>query len=97
MTRANVGRLYLIQGATIGTVGISLGLATGLFLCFLLKTLHYADLPSNLLSLRSLPVKYLPIEYAVICAAAWVLSLIGAFYPAVIAARQNPSQGLRYS
>lgn len=97
MTEKDVRRLYLVQGMTIGTVGIILGLLLGLSVCVLLKQLHYADLPSNLLSLRSLPVRFLPVNYAVICAAAWLLSVLAAFYPAAIAARQNPSQGLRYS
>lgn len=96
MSERDVGRLYLIQGFTIGTVGIVGGLILGLSLCFLLQQLRYADLPANIISLRSLPVKFLPAEYAVICAAAWTLSVIGAFYPARIAAKQNPSQGLRY-
>ena len=96
MSQKDVGRLYLIQGFTIGTVGIIGGLILGLAMCFTLQQLRYADLPANLVSLRSLPVKYLPVEYAVICLAAWTLSLLGAFYPAMIAAKQNPSQGLRY-
>ncbi|HYX36688.1 MAG TPA: ABC transporter permease [Oligoflexus sp.] len=97
MTQRDIGRLYLVQGFTIGTVGIVLGLGLGLGLCFLLKQLRFADLPVNLLSLRSLPVRFLPFDYMIICGAAWILSLLGAFYPAAIAARQNPSQGLRYS
>lgn len=96
MSQKDVGRLYLLQGFTIGTVGIIGGLILGLSMCFLLQQLRYADLPANLVSLRSLPVKYLPFEYVVICVAAWTLSLLGAFYPAMIAAKQNPSQGLRY-
>jgi len=97
MTQRDIGRLYLLQGFTIGTVGITAGLLLGLFLCFLLKELRFADLPANLLSLRSLPVRFLPFDYMIICFSAWLLSIFGAFYPAAIAARQNPSQGLRYS
>jgi lipoprotein-releasing system permease protein len=97
MTQRDIGRLYLVQGFTIGTVGIVLGLALGLGLCILLKQLRFAELPVNLVSLRSLPVRFLPFDYMIICGAAWILSLLGAFYPAAIAARQNPSQGLRYS
>ncbi len=97
MSQRDIGRLYLVQGFTIGTVGITLGLVLGLSLCFLLKELRFAELPVNLVSLRSLPVRFLPFEYMIICGSAWMLSLLGAFYPAAIAARQNPSQGLRYS
>jgi lipoprotein-releasing system permease protein len=97
MTQRDIGRLYLVQGFTIGTVGIALGLGLGVGLCLLLKELRFAELPVNLQSLRSLPVRFLPYDYMIICGAAWILSLLGAFYPAIIAARQNPSQGLRYS
>jgi lipoprotein-releasing system permease protein len=97
MTQKDIGRLYLMQGFTIATVGIALGLLLGLSLCFLLEQLRYANLSVNLQSLRSLPIRYLPLEYSIICGFAWILSLLGAFYPAVIAARQNPSLGLRYS
>lgn len=96
MTEGDIGRLYLLQGFTIGTVGIIGGLILGLLACFALQQFRYADLPANLVSLRSLPVKFLPVEYAAICAAAWSLSVLGAFYPARIAAKQNPSIGLRY-
>ncbi|MES2744177.1 MAG: ABC transporter permease [Bdellovibrionota bacterium] len=96
MSEKDVGRLYLLQGFTIGTVGIIGGLLLGLLLCFGLQQFRYAALPANLVSLRSLPVKFLPVEYGVICLAAWLLSVLGAFYPARIAAKQNPSQGLRY-
>lgn len=97
MTQRDIGRLYLAQGFTIGTVGISIGLLIGVGICFLIQQLRASDLPVNLLSIQSLPVKFLPFEYGIICGAAWLLSLAGAFYPATIAAKQNPSQGLRYS
>lgn len=97
MTRQDIGKLFLIQGLTVGAVGISLGLVIGLGVCFGLERMRYIDVPANLMSIRALPVRFLPLEYVVICLSAWLLSMIGALYPAIIASRQNPSNGLRYS
>jgi len=97
MTRWDIGRLFLIQGSTVGAVGILLGLGLGLGVCFGLEKLRYIDVPANLMSIRGLPVRFLPFEYFVICLSAWALSMIGALYPALTASRQNPSTGLRYS
>jgi lipoprotein-releasing system permease protein len=97
MTKRDVGRLFLIQGMTVGAIGIVLGLGLGLGVCFSLSKLRYLDVPANLMSIRALPVKFLPVEYGVICVMAWGLSMLGALYPALTAARQNPSNGLRYS
>ena len=46
--------------------------------------------------LRFFPVKFLPVEYGVICLLAWFLGALGASYPAWTASRQNPSSGLRF-
>ena len=96
MTQRGVVRLFLAQGFVIGSIGILLGLILGLGLCLLIYELRYVEMPSNIFNLRALPVKFLPLEYGVICLFAWGLSLVGAVYPAIMASRQNPSSGLRY-
>ncbi|MBF0441436.1 MAG: ABC transporter permease [Oligoflexales bacterium] len=95
MTHNDVLRLFLFQGFIIGTVGILLGLFLGVGSCFLLSSFRYVDVPTNIYYLRTLPVKFLPWDYALICFLAWLLSLFGALYPALIASKQNPSSGLR--
>ncbi|SME99620.1 lipoprotein-releasing system permease protein [Pseudobacteriovorax antillogorgiicola] len=97
MTQKDIARLYMFQGGTIGFLGILLGLALGLGVCFILHESRYIDMPANLNSIRGLPVKFLPFEYAVICIMAFMLTVLGALYPALTASRQNPSSGLRYS
>ena len=97
MNQNDIARLYLLQGLLIGTVGIAFGLALGLGLCFGLDQFRHIDMPSSLSSIRNLPVRYLPLEYFFICLAALGLTTLGAVYPALIASRQNPSSGLRYS
>lgn len=95
MTRFDISKLFLLQGFIIGTIGIILGLAGGLGLCFIIKNMRHIDIPVSIFYLRALPVKFLPFDYFMICMFAWLLSIFGAFYPALTASRQDPSSGLR--
>lgn len=96
MNQKDTARLFLAHGMTIGTVGVIVGLAFGLLICLLIKSFQFVDLPKGIYHLRSLPCKWLWLDYGVICLAAWFLSLLASTYPAMIAARQDPGQGLRY-
>ena len=96
MTQADVGRIFMIQGLVIGGIGIMIGMVFGLSLCYLLDHFHFVHLPPGIGNLRAWPVKFLPFDYVVIGIFAWILSLAGATYPALTAAKQNPSSGLRY-
>ena len=96
MSRGDIARLYLTHGFTIGTTGVTLGMFLGIGICWLIQSTKWFPLPEGTYYLRMLPVKYLPVEYGVICLFAWCFSLIASVYPAMAAARQNPSDGLRY-
>ena len=97
MTQSDIARLFVFQGASIGLVGIALGLLLGLGACFLIDELRYLDMPVSLHSIRGLPVRFLAFEYVLICVFALLFTILGALYPAIMASRQNPSTGLRYS
>ncbi len=97
MSQRDIADLFVIQGLIIGIIGVALGICMGLALCFVIYQLRYIDIPSSLLSIRNLPVRFLPVEYCLISGLALVLTVVGALYPAIIASRQNPSSGLRYS
>lgn len=96
MTQADILRLYLAHGLAIGTSGVAYGLLIGLGLCLLIDKLHFLPMPQDVYYLDSLPIKYLPLDYVVICLIAWLFSLAAATYPALLAARQRPSEGLRW-
>lgn len=96
MSQRNIAKLFLAQGAAIGGVGIVFGVSFGLTVCFFLDEMRVKSMKMDLFYLKSLPVKYLPTDYLVICSVALILSLLGAVYPALTAARHNASQGLRY-
>ena len=95
MSQSEVVKLFLAHGLTIGTVGVAFGLFFGLVFCNLIRFTKLFPLPEGMYLLRVLPVKFLPFEYFVICFCAWVFALLASAYPAVAAARQNPSDGVR--
>lgn len=96
MTQGEIAKLFLAHGFTIGTTGVLLGVTIGVGICYLIKSTHVFPLPEGVYYLRSLPVKFLPFEYGVICLCAWCLSLLASTYPAVAASQQNPSDGVRF-
>ncbi len=95
MSKAAVGSLYVAYGLVIGLVGILAGLVLGLGVCYLLQSFKFLPMPEGVFYLTYVPVKFLPFDYVVICFSACLLSLIAAIYPALAAARGEPSQGLR--
>jgi len=95
MSQSDVAKLYLAHGLTIGTMGVFMGLLGGVFLCYLIKSTHVFPLPEGVYYLRTLPVKFLPVEYGVICLCAWTFALVASAYPAMAASGQNPSDGVR--
>ena len=96
MSQLEIAKLFLAHGFTIGTVGVLLGFLGGIGICWLIKSTPLVPLPEGMYYLRTLPVKFLPAEYGVICFCAWVFALLASAYPAMAASAQNPSDGVRY-
>ncbi len=95
MSQKEVARMFLINGFVVGSAGVVLGLAVGLGICQIIMSSKALSLPVGVYYLRHLPVRFLPVEYVVICVLAWILSLVASAYPAVAASRQLPGSGLR--
>lgn len=96
MKMGGIARLYLYHGMVIGGVGALIGLLFGVGACVLLYYFQFIDLPEGLYFQNKLPVRFLPVEYAVIMIISLVLSLLASVYPALVAAKQDPGQGLRF-
>lgn len=96
MTRKDVGRLYLVHGSVIGLSGVVIGVLLGVLVCSFIQWSKSVPLPSDVYYLKVLPVRFLPVDYAVIVVCAFGLSLLASLYPAWVAARQVPGAGLRY-
>ncbi len=95
MTVSDIKRLYIFYGSAIGFLGVMFGFMLGLLVCVALYYFQFIPMPSEAFYQKQLPVKFLPLEYGIICIMAWILSLIASIYPAIIASKQDPGEGLR--
>jgi lipoprotein-releasing system permease protein len=95
-TEAGVRRIFMLEGIIIGAVGTFLGLATGLFLCWLLAKYQFVELPKDVYALSTLPVQVDPLIVLVVGFTAVLISLLATIYPAHAAGRLDPVRALRY-
>jgi lipoprotein-releasing system permease protein len=104
LSRPDILRLFLIQGAFIGLFGISIGVMLGV-----LGTVWVADLVSwmellfgvTFLNTEVYPIDYIPVDLrwsdvVTVAGAALVLNLLATLYPALRASRVVPAEELRY-
>ena len=104
LSRPDILRLFLIQGAFIGLFGISIGVGLGVLGC-----IWVADLVTWIESIFGLtflntevyPIDYIPVDMRwsdifMVAGAAVVLNLLATLYPALRASRVVPADELRY-
>jgi lipoprotein-releasing system permease protein len=87
-------RTFLYQGAFLGLVGTSLGLAIGIFVCRVLLVYGF-PLDPKVYFISSLPVSMDPVAFTITGLGGIVACVIATIFPAVYASRLRPSDGLR--
>jgi lipoprotein-releasing system permease protein len=90
-----VQRVFVAEGLYIGFIGLFTGVATGVIGCLLIKR-YGLPLPSEVYYITQLPVVMRAGEIAVVAASALGLCFLATVYPAYLAARMRPVDGLRY-
>jgi lipoprotein-releasing system permease protein len=90
-----VQRVFVAEGIYIGLIGLLVGVATGIAGCLLIKR-YGLPLPTDVYYITQLPVVMRTGEIATVAASALVLCFLATVYPAWLAARMRPVDGLRY-
>jgi len=88
-------RIFFAEGLYIGLLGLLVGVATGVLGCELIRR-HGLPLPTDVYYIDRLPVVMRAGEIAGIGALALLLCCLATVYPAVLASRMRPAEGLRY-
>jgi lipoprotein-releasing system permease protein len=88
-------RVFFAEGLYIGLLGLGLGLVLGIGGCLLLS--HYGlPLDPDVYYIQRLPVVMRVSEIAAVNLAALGLCCLATLYPALLASRMRPVDGLRY-
>jgi lipoprotein-releasing system permease protein len=104
MGPGGVVRVFFIQGAIIGWLGVLLGVVSGILLAinvptivpWLEQVLGFQVMPGDVYYVSDIPSDIELFDVFVIAIAAFVLTSLATLYPARRAALVNPSMALRY-
>jgi lipoprotein-releasing system permease protein len=104
MGPAEVVRIFFIQGAIIGWMGVIVGVAAGVLLAINVPTLvpalenlfGFQIMPGDVYYVTQIPSSLEAQDVAIIALSAFVLTSLATLYPARRAAHVNPAIALRY-
>ena len=90
-----IRRVFVAEGVYIGLIGLAAGVPTGILGCKLIEK-YGLPLPTDVYYISKLPVVMRPTEIVVLAASAMALCCLATVYPALLASRMRPVEGLRY-
>lgn len=90
-----IQRVFVSEGLCLGLLGALGGISMGLSLCFALDRFGF-PFNENVYYIEKLPVVINPVEVAVVGVAALVIVFLSSLYPARVASRMRPVDGLRH-
>jgi ABC-type lipoprotein release transport system permease subunit len=89
-----IQRVFVAEGLVLGLLGAIGGISLGLQLCFALDRFGF-PFNENVYYIEKLPVVVNPFEVGVVGVAALVIVFLSSLYPARVASRMRPIDGLR--
>jgi len=91
-----IRKIFVYEGALIGAVGTTIGLAIGYGVCYFAQRYQWVKLDQQVYSIPFVPFEPRALDAIWIAAAAMTVSLIATLYPARSATRIAPVESLRY-
>jgi lipoprotein-releasing system permease protein len=92
----SIAWIFLCEGAALGIGGTVTGVLGGFTASYLIGKYHLIHLPADLFMVSTVPVRLYPVNFFAVAAAAVVLCLVGAIYPALQARSLSPVEVIRY-
>jgi len=92
----SVTAIFMVQGLIIGIVGTTVGASAGYVLSQVLTRYKLIRVPVDVYQVSYVPFRVLPLDFAVVVAAAVAICFLATIYPARQAAKLDPVQALRY-
>jgi lipoprotein-releasing system permease protein len=95
-TRANIRKIFILQGVIIGVIGTSIGLIIGHTISFVAGQYHLIPLAADVYTISYVPFQTKPLDSVLVAAAAILISFVATLYPSAAAAKLEPVEALRY-
>lgn len=95
-TDLSIQRVFVAEGLCVGILGAFSGITIGLAMCWALDN-YGLPLNENVYYMEQLPVVVNPFEVGLVGIAALVIVWFSSLYPARVASRMRPVDGLRHS
>jgi lipoprotein-releasing system permease protein len=92
----SIAAIFLCEGAILGLGGTITGVTAGFIVAFLIGKYHLIHLPPDLFMVSVVPVRLYAVNFVAVAAAAIILCLCGAIYPAWQARALRPVEIIRY-
>ena len=92
----SIAWIFLCEGAALGVGGTALGVLSGLATSYLIGKYQLIHLPPDLFMVSAVPVRLYAVNFIAVAAAAVLLCLVGAIYPAMRARSLSPVEVIRY-
>jgi lipoprotein-releasing system permease protein len=93
---SSIAAIFLCEGAALGAGGTTLGVLGGFVASWLIGKYHLIHLPADLFMVSAVPVRLYAVNFIAVAAAAVMLCVIGAIYPALQARSLSPVEVIRY-
>ncbi len=98
--RSSIRKIFIIDGMTIGAIGILLGSVCGFGVCYVLKTSdlirRFIPFDSKVYPVSEFPVNIEPLYFLVVALCSLVICLLATLYPSYQASKKDPVEALRY-
>jgi lipoprotein-releasing system permease protein len=95
-TARNIRRIFFFQGALIGVVGTSLGVALGLGWCWLANTFRLIRIPVDIYQISFVPFRLRGLDLALIVGVSLAISFVSTLFPSRRASKTDPVVALKY-
>jgi lipoprotein-releasing system permease protein len=91
---AGIMQIFVAEGVYIGLLGLAIGVPTGILICLLISR-SGLPLDPDVYYIQTLPVVMKATEIVLVAVAALALCCVATIYPAYLASRIRPVEGLR--
>lgn len=91
-----IGRIFILNGATIGIAGTVLGSILGVVGSWALAKYQFVELPKDVFLVNTIPVRMEPLNFVIVALVSVAICILAALAPARRAAGLVPVEVLRY-